>query len=416
MIKKILLFFLIATISCSKTDIETPTLGSVSPIIPQFKCENGFANGYPCNGYDLFTTISLSGLDLSNTVSSSLSGNDSWGWTDPTTAKEYALVGLNTGVSMVDISEPNAPVVLGFLPTATVNSSWRDIKVYNNHAYVVSEAQNHGMQVFDLTALRAVTNPPQIFSATTTLTDFGKAHNIVINEDSGFAYALGTRQFNGGPIFINIQNPANPIIEGGYSAGGYSHDAQVLNYKGLDADYTGKEILVASNGERFGTNEVVIVDVSDKSNPIEISKITYPNESYTHQGWFTEDQRYFIVGDELDEIDGKVENTRIIIFDLLDLDNPVVLSEYFGPTEAIDHNGYINGNTYYQANYTAGVRMIDISDIANKNLSEIGFFDTFPENNNTAFNGAWNVYPFFESGVIIISDIEEGLFLIKKAE
>lgn len=416
MIKKILLFSLIVTISCSKSDVETPALGSVSQLTPISKCEGGFANGYPCDGYDLMARISLNGLNLSATDSLNLSGSDSWGWTDPTTEKEYALICLNTGVSMVDISEPTEPFVVGFLPTATINSDWRDIKVYNNHAYVVSEAANHGMQVFDLTTLRTVTNPPQIFSATTTLTDFGNAHNIVINENSSFAYAVGTREFNGGPVFINIQNPTNPIIEGGYSAGGYSHDAQVITYKGPDADYTGKEILVASNGERFGTNEVVVVDVSDKSNPIEISKITYPNESYTHQGWFTEDQRYFIVGDELDEIDGKVSNTRIIIFDLLDLDNPVLSTEYFGPTEAIDHNGYVNGNTYYQANYTAGVRMIDISDISNKNLNEIGFFDTFPKNNDTSFKGAWNVYPFFESGVIIISDIGEGLFLIKKAE
>lgn len=416
MIKKSLfLLLLILTISCSKENIETPTLQE-DTLSPLAKCENGFAGNYPCNGYDLLAHISLENLDLSNTLVDNLAGNDSWGWTDSTTNTEYALVGLNSGVTFVDISNPIEPIVVGFLPTATANSDWRDVKVYNNHAFVVSEAANHGMQVFDLTKLRDVANPPQVFTAETTLTDFGNAHNIVINEDSGYAYVVGTRQMNGGPLFINIQNPINPILEGSYSDGGYSHDAQAITYNGPDSDYTGKEIIVASNGERFGTNEVVIFDATDKNNPIGISKITYQNESYTHQGWFTEYQRFFIVGDELDESDGKVDKTRILIFDLLDLDNPVLSSEYFGPSEAIDHNGYVKGNTYYQASYTAGVRMIDITDIANKNLTEIGFFDTFPASDATSFNGAWNVYPYFNSGVIVISDIEKGLFLIKKSE
>ena len=88
----------------------------------------------------------------------------------------------------------------------------------------------------------------------------------------------------------------------------------------------------------------------------------------------------------------------------------------FGPNAAIDHNGYVKGNTYYQANYTAGLRMIDISDIAGRNLTEVGFFDTHPENNATSFNGAWSVYPYFASGNLIISDIERGLFIVRKSE
>ena len=98
---------------------------------------------------------------------------------------------------------------------------------------------------------------------------------------------------------------------------------------------------------------------------------------------------------------------------MLDLDNPVLLSEYYGPTEAIDHNGYIKGSTFYLANYRAGVRMHDISNIASGKMREIGFFDTFPNNNASSFNGVWNVYPFFERK-ILVSDIEKGLFIIKK--
>lgn len=393
----------------NQEDIDGDGVGDVCDTTPSNKivCNDGFAGIYPCLDYDLLLHIPLSDFDSDE-------GNDSWGWTDPTNNKEYAIMGVKNGTVFVDISDTDNPIYLGKLPTRTVNSSWRDIKVYQNHAFIVSEASNHGLQVFDLTRLRNVTNSPETFTSDAELTDFGNAHNIVINEDSGYAYVVGSNQYSGGPLFINIQNPKNPIVEGGLSSGGYTHDAQAITYAGPDTNYTGKEILIRSNGERFGANEVVITNVTDKRNPVNLSKITYNNDGYTHQGWFTEDQRYFIVGDELDEFDGKVSNTRILIFDLLDLDNPVLLTEYFGPTEAIDHNGYVKENTFFLANYTAGVRFHDISGISSGTILETGYFDTHPESNNTAFNGVWNVYPFFSSGKILVSDIERGMFILKK--
>ena len=276
----------------------------------------------------------------------------------------------------------------------------------------MSEATDHGIQVFDLTRLRGV-KAPQSFTADQILRTVPTAHNIVINPESGFAYLVGTSRnnvFNGGVYFLDLNNTESYRFVGGYGRGGYSHDAQVVNYYGPDAEYTGKEIFLGSN-----ESKLVIVDVTDKQNPFTISEVSYPNSAYTHQGWFDQDQRFFILGDELDEssIGGK---TRTLVFDLKDLDNPVLYHSYFGTTNAIDHNGYVKGDLFYLANYTAGIRVIDISDLENKNISEIGFFDTFPNQNSTTFDGAWNVYPFFESGVIAISDINGGLFLIKKSE
>ena len=368
-------------------------------------CVDGFAGKYPCNGYDLLAHLDLSKFD-------SYQGNDSWGWTDPSTQKEYVLMGLDNGTGFVDISDPANPILLGKLSTATESSIWRDIKVYKNYAYVVSEATDHGIQVFDLTRLRGV-EAPQSFTADQILRTVPTAHNIVINPESGFAYLVGTSRnnvFNGGVYFLDLNNTESYRFVGGYGRGGYSHDAQVVNYYGPDMDYTGKEIFLGSN-----ESKLVIVDVTDKQNPFTISEVSYPNSAYTHQGWFDQDQRFFILGDELDEssIGGK---TRTLVFDLKDLDNPLLYHSYFGTTNAIDHNGYVKGDLFYLANYTAGIRVIDISDLENKNMSEIGFFDTFPNQNSTTFDGAWNVYPFFESGVIAISDINGGLFLIKKSE
>lgn len=401
----IVLVFLVSISACSSSDDSAD--GTLTPTdnTNTNTCTNGFAASFPCNDYDLMSRVTLN--DMSAT-----SGNDSWGWTDPTTNKEYALMGLNNGTAFIDISDAANPIYLGKLPTATSSSSWRDVKVYKDHAFIVSEAPNHGMQVFNLSKLRNVTNPPETFTADTRFTEFGSAHNIVINETSGYAYPVGTDRngtFGGGPLFVNIQDPLNPISEGGYGEDAYSHDAQAITYNGPDTDYVGKEILIGSN-----ENEIAIVDVSDKANPQRISTISYSNVGYAHQGWFTDDQRHFILGDELDET-GFGFNSRTIVFDFSDLDNPSFKTQYLGPTSAIDHNGYVKGNLFYLANYTAGLRVIDISDITNGNLTEVGFFDTFPGNNNASFDGVWSVYPYFNSGNIVVSDIDSGLFIVRKS-
>lgn len=369
-------------------------------LFAQTPCSGGSAGPYPCNGYNLQSELSLGALNAGG-------GNDSWGWTDPSNGKEYALMGLNNGTAFIDISNPNSPIYLGKLPTQTSNSSWRDIKTYNNYAFIVSEAGGHGMQVFDLTRLRTVTSPPVTFTNDAHYSGFGSAHNLIINEDSGFAYGVGTNSYNGGPHFVNIQDPTNPTAAGGYSMDAYSHDAQVVMYCGPDSDYAGREILIGSN-----ENEVVIVDITDKSNPVSISSISYTNIGYTHQGWFTEDQRYFIVGDETDEL-GAGFNTRTIIFDFEDLDNPQFHFEHFGATPAIDHNGYVKGTKYYMANYRAGLRVFDISNIASGSISEEGYFDSYPASNSANFSGAWSVFPYFASGNIVISDINRGFLLVK---
>lgn len=369
-------------------------------IYAQTPCENGFAGPYPCDGIDLQAHIGL------NTLTSDR-GNDSWGWTDPDNGNEYAIMCVGNGTAFIDITDPVNPIYLGKLPTQTENSTWRDAKVYNNHVFIVSEASGHGMQVFDLTRLRNVNNPPVVFNNDAHYDGFGRAHNIVINEENGYAYAVGTQQFSGGPYIVNIEDPQNPTFVNGYSLVDYTHDAQVVFYSGPDQDHAGKEIYIGSN-----ENEVVVLDVTDKNNIQLISTAGFTNTSYSHQGWLTEDHRHFIMGDELDELSFGF-NTRTIVFDFTDLDNPFQSFDYTGPTPAIDHNGYVRGNNYYLANYHAGLRIIDISDIDNQTMTETGFFDTHPENNDVGFSGAWSVYPYFASGNIVISDVNRGFFLVK---
>ena len=367
-------------------------------------CLEGFAGNYPCLGYDLLAQISLREFG-------SNSANDNWGWKDPETEKEYVLLGLDDGTAFIDISDPENPIFLGKLPTASTTSPWRDIKVFKNHAFIVSEAQNHGLQVFDLTKLRSVKNF-EIFDASAILEDFGNAHNIWINEASSFAYVMGSNLYAGGPVFIDISDPKNPKILGGYSRERYTHDAHVVNYIGPDPEFQGKEIFFGSNSDGGENNRIVILDVTDKLNPSKISTVDYSGPGYTHQGFLTDDHRYFFLGDELDELKFGLK-TQTRIFDFSSLKEPKLHFKYFSNFDAIDHNGYIVGEHFFLANYSAGLRVIDISEVQNKTIFEKGFFDTYPSDNNPKFNGVWSIYPFFESGVIAISDIDSGLFLVK---
>ena len=439
--RSITIFFIFFIISCEYEKYEP-----VADTNPLAECIDGHAkfelNGkeyeFECDGYDLMGYISLDEMNAD-------SGNDSWGWTDSTTGKEYALMGLDNGTGIIDISIPTSPLYLGKIPTATEPSSWRDLKVFNDHVFIVSEAEGHGMQVFDLKQLRGL-KIKKNFTADYTYTGYGQAHNIAINIETGYAYTAGSGVAgNGRPGFgihaLNISDPSSPVLELQLPDFGYSHDAQIINYKGPDSDYFDKEIYVGSN-----ETKVVFVDVTDKTSPQLISEFFYDDE-YTHQAWLTEDHSFALLGDELDELDKSTQpwslktnvQTRTIVIDIRDLDNPTLHFNYLSDTEAIDHNGYVLGSNYYLASYTSGMRVIDIINIEQKSFSEVGFFDTHADNHdhnlikNTsnvwsdpgdhdgkkgqeieAFNGAWNVYPFFKSENIIISDINSGLFIVKK--
>ncbi len=349
--------------------------------------------------------------------------NDMWGWTDAKTGREYALVGRIEGTSFVDVTNPANPIFVGELPKTpgVPDGTWRDIKVYKDHAYIVADgAGAHGMQVFDLGQLRGLRGlPPRSFKPTFHYTRINSSHNIVINEESGFAYAVGAsaggETCGGGLHMIDIREPRKPTFAGcfadpqtGRRGTGYSHDAQCVMYKGPDQRYRGREICLGSN-----ENSMSIADVTDKSNPKAISRAAYPNPAYTHQGWLTEDHKYFYMDDEGDEIAGTVTRTRTLVWDLSDLEDPKLAHEFMGTSAASDHNLYIKGNLMYQSNYRAGLRIIDISDPLKP--FEVGFLDTAPYLEDApGFSGTWSNYPFFKSGSIGVTSVHEGLFLVKK--
>lgn len=364
-------------------------------------CSGGMAGGYPCKNVDLLSNLPLTSIGGG-------SGSQGWGWTDPSNGKEYAIVGRTNGTSFVDISDPVNPVYLGNLPSATGTSSWRELSVHNNHAYIVSDNNGaHGMQIFNLTRLRGVTTP-QTFAADARNTSFNNGHTIHINNTTGFAYVNGTNTCSGGPRVFNLANPTNPAFVGCISADGYTHDAQAVVYNGPHTTYQGREILVASNEDTL-----TVWDVSNKSAPVQLSRKTYAGRGYTHQGWFTENHRYFLLDDETDETTA-LHNTRTYVWDMANLANPVLIGAYTGPTTATDHNQFVKGNFVYQATYRAGLRILDLANIAAPStMTEAAFFDVDPTSDARGFAGAWHVYPFFPSGNVAIFSIQRGLFVVR---
>lgn len=393
-------------------------LAAAEPAAPQHltPCVGGFAGGYPCSGVDLLEFLPVSGFAASAT-------NSLWGWTDALTGKEYALLGLNNGTAFVDVSDPEAPVYLGKLPSQTGSSSWRDVRVYQNHAYVVADSNGaHGMQVFDLTQLRAVAAPPVTFTATAHYAQVANVHTISINEATGFAYLVGATQTgsgvetcHGGLHIVSLAAPAAPQFVGCYDDGAYVHENQCFVYQGPDAEHAGREICLAARGS---AESIDVIDVTDHAAPVRLSSFRYQPagvSSYSHQAWFTDDHRYVLLDDELDE-ENQGNATRTWILDASDLDQLALAGAtgYFDhATAAIDHNLYVRGDYVFQSNYKAGLRILRLADLAQAELEEVGYFDVFPAGDGADFDGTWNNYPFFASGTVLVSHITQGLFLLR---
>jgi choice-of-anchor B domain-containing protein len=390
-----------------------PLVGAVVP------CAAGAAGPFPCTGLDLLAYLPIGALGGGPDVDL----NDLWGWTDPVTGTEWAIVGRRDGTAFVSLADPLNPVYAGFLPIpAGANPNlWHDVKVYADHAFMVSDgAGPHGMQVFDLTRLRAVSGAPVTFDATAHYPGVASVHNIAINEATGFAYLVGANgggtTCGGGLHVVDIRTPTNPTFAGcfadpltGRAATGYTHDVQCVVYAGPDLAHTGREICVGAN-----ETHVSVADLTDKASPVAIARADYPDVGYAHQGWLTPDHRYFFLNDELDEIRGTAATTRTLVWDVTDLEDPVVVAQYFGPTPATDHNHYVAGSFLYASNYQHGVRVLDIGNPLNP--APVAHFDTAPdEADESGFGGSWSNYPFFASGILVVTSRAQGLFVLKRS-
>ncbi len=385
-------------------------------------CAGGIADGFACDRIDLLAHLAL--RDFSSSPSSA---NDIWGFVDLNTDREYVLIGLRAATAVVDVTDPANPVEIGSVPGPS--STWRDIKVLQSfdtaaarwraYAYVTTDQRGDGLRIIDLTGL-----PNSVSEGVLDAGDFQSAHNVYLGNVD---YATGVPRNEGEPLLhvaganrgfgqfrsFTLTNPLSPMLVSTGTSNGYMHDGATVSYTDARRSRCANagahcDILVD-----FNEDAVELWDVSDASSPTRLGVASYTGGRYVHSGWASEDGDYFFVQDELDESDGSVPRTTLRVFSLDDPAAPSLAGTWTGPTQAIDHNGYVRGNRYYMSNYTRGLTVLDITDPAAPRQS--GFFDTYPVADNIGFNGAWGVYPYLPSGVVAVSDINSGLYLLRDA-
>uniref|UniRef100_A0A6V0CIE8 Uncharacterized protein n=1 Tax=Pseudo-nitzschia australis TaxID=44445 RepID=A0A6V0CIE8_9STRA len=442
--------FVAATATPSYENIHANSTASKSGTsqgtVSHLKCVDGFAGQFPCNNVDLVVHLPKENIRLPKTGLPTTNANDLWGWTSSSDSgsREFVVWGIAEGTFFVEIfnddDSANLLFIWGYLPSTTGSELWRDVKVIGNHVYVGSEARNHGMQIFDMNQLLDIDPgsdctpnsqyckllvPDAVYKGGDGF-KLGRTHNIIANEESNYLYLVGGNNgCKGGLHVVDVSNPRQPRFVTCFGGDKYVHDAHCVNYKGPDANYYGKEICFCFNESR-----VTIVDVSNKSDIQIISRTYYKKNSYTHQGWLSTDHTHIVFGDELDEMRNTGSKTRTMILQVRDLANPTNLRYHFGETYSIDHDLYIieatalgqdyDSNLYngtdlvYQANYQAGLTVLQVVEYEDGNLVEVGSFQTFP-NEITApmLVGAWSSYPYFASGLVAISSIREGLFIVR---
>ncbi|MBT8108892.1 MAG: choice-of-anchor B family protein [Gammaproteobacteria bacterium] len=389
-------------------------------------CVGGFAGSFPCDKVDLVSHV--------NDRSSSASGADIWGFIDLNTNREYAIMGYSTGTAVYDISDADNPREVGFIDGQ--RTTWRDIKVYqawnagqqrwDAYAYVTADNASDGLFIIDLTGL------PQRISRVNYAGDFAEAHNVylaradfstglALTDDPPLLIIAGSNRSDGRFRTYLLDNPrapaftAMPATPAGQAAGNrlYMHDGASMLVTDTRKD---SQCVNAATSPwcdivfDFNESTLDIWDLTDPLDPVRLSQTPYGNASYTHSGWWSEDQQYVFLQDELDERDSGL-NTTLRAFSIADLRNPTLVGTWTGPTRAIDHNGFVRGNRYYMSNYARGLSILDITDPADMRL--VGHFDSYPSSDGVGFPGAWGTYPFLPSGRVLISDIDTGFYIVE---
>lgn len=336
----------------------------------------------------LFSQLNMNQLGYVDLVGQhSSEASDIWGYVDQS-GNEYAIVGLNDGISVVDVTNPSSAVEVFYHPDR--NSIWRDIKTWGDYAYVTTEASDsYGLLIIDLSTLPGNTSLTTTYYTGPSGNSWESAHNLYIDEN-GICYIFGANRDNGGTIMLDLNtNPMAPV-EVGTEDNYYTHDGVAR----------GDTLYQAHISDGFFT----LHDVSDKSNPIYLGQQTTPGV-FAHNLWFSDDGNYVYTTDE-------ISNGYIGEYDISDPSNIVELDRIQSSPgmNVIPHNAHFLDNYIITSYYRDGVV---IHDVSNKgNMVEVGNFDTSPQFSGDGFNGCWGVYPWLPSGNIIASDIEKGLYII----
>ena len=318
-------------------------------------------------------------MDLVGNLAYPQGANDIWGYSDG--SNEYALVGTQTGFSVVDVTNPSEPNELFFISGS--NSIWRDIKTWQKYAYVTTEAAD-GLLIVDLSDQSG-----QTYVYTEEF--FTTSHNIYIDEN-GYAYIFGADgSSNGGAVILDLNNdPMNPTLAGQFDDY-YLHDGMVRG----DTLW----------GSAIYAGVFSVINVTDKSNPTIMS--SYPTScNFTHNAWISDDNNYLFTTDEQSGCNVGAYD----VSDIYDIEEIDLIQDWSGTGNVIPHNTHVLGDYLITSYYTSGVTIIDASDPFN--LIEVAYYDTSSGFSGGDFDGCWGAYPYLPSGLVLATDQQEGLFIL----
>ncbi|MFN0034640.1 MAG: choice-of-anchor B family protein [Saprospiraceae bacterium] len=306
-------------------------------------------------------------------------------WGHVADGKEYALVGGAQGLIILDITNPDAPQQIAQIPGP--NNLWKEIKTYQNYAYIVSEG-GQGIQIVNLAGLPSPTLPSKFYKGDGVILDqLNKIHALHIDETKGFLYAWGGELFGGAAKIFDLKpDPYNPVYVGKYDQLGYVHDGYVDN----DTMYSG----------HIYAGQFAIVNMADKSAPELINTQTTPG-AFTHNTWLANDRRTIFATDE-------VNNSFLSAWDVSDPTDIKLLDKIQSNpgSNSMVHNTYIRDNWAVTSWYKDGFTIVDIT--RPDNLVQVGNHDTYPSEQGGGSAGCWGVYHNFPSGTIIASNINVG--------
>lgn len=321
-------------------------------------------------------------LDLGNFNDYSKVGYSAcWGYTAPD-GTEYALLGVETGLSIVDISKAPQLKEVAFVESG-FRSSWTEMKSYKHYAYVVKDNAPAGIQIIDLADL------PDSVKVVNTIKDYPKNHTIWIEEKRGLMFTMGGD--NMGVTVWSLKNPEAPVQISTFDNATYVHDMYVKGNRAYTAEIFSKSF--------------AIWDLSNPAAPTLISRTRDANAPYVsfHNAWTTEDDKYLLTTEE-------TSGRPVRIWDISNEKNPKEVAKYMGPGN-LPHNVHVKGNYAHISHYGGGYRVVDIKDPLNP--VEVAHFNNKPKPEPTGFKGVWEVYPYFASGKVVMSSMEDGLFVTR---
>ncbi|MFQ5414495.1 MAG: choice-of-anchor B family protein, partial [Phycisphaerae bacterium] len=255
------------------------------------------AAGFDASGVALWSRIPVEDFPDDPITGPQTRANEMWGYVSPS-GREYAILGLERGAAFVDVTDPQCPVIVAYIEGQGINTIWRDMATFGPYAYIVTDGGGVGLQIVDMTNIDA--GVVTLVNTTDLGAGFVDAHNVFVNADTGFLYlCIPNLSAGQGLTVVDLTDPVNPTVAGSWidtAPGVRCHDVQVVTY--TQGPNAGREIAFC-----FAEDDgLKIADVTDKANMFTVATLVYPNTTYTHQGWLTEDRSFLFIGDELDEL------------------------------------------------------------------------------------------------------------------